>query len=63
MTLRCTTSICAWQVVHVRAMFPRAIDDAGSVWDRMLWAVWQDAQFAATIRPFLRRPSPWIDSE
>ena len=53
----------AWHVVHVRAMLPRAIEEAGSVWGRMLWAVWQEAQFAATIRPFLSRPSPWIDSE
>ena len=62
-TLRCTSSMRAWQVVQVRAMLARAIEDAGSVWGRMLWAVWQEAQFAATIRPFLSSPSPWIDSE
>ena len=63
MTLRWTSSIRAWHVVQVRAMLPRAIEERGSVCGRMLWAVWHEAQFAATISPFLSRPSPWIDSE
>ncbi len=62
-TFRCTASIWAWHWVQVFAMLPRAIEDSASVCERMLWAVWQEAQFAETTRPFLRRPSPWIDSE
>jgi len=63
MTLRCTASIWAWHCVQVRAMLPRAIEEAGSVWGRMLCALWHEAQLGATTRPFFSRPSPWIDSE
>ena len=63
MTFRCTASICAWHCVQVFAMLARAIEESASVCGRMLWAVWQEAQFAETTRPFLSSPSPWIDSE
>ena len=34
------------------------IDELGSVWGRMLCAVWQEAQVADTVSPFLSTPSP-----
>ena len=44
-------------------MLRRAIEDAGSVCGRIECAVWQEAQFGATISPFLNRASPWMLSE
>jgi hypothetical protein len=44
-------------------MFPRAMDEAGSVCGRIECGVWQEAQVAETMSPFLSRPSPWILSE
>ena len=38
-------------------MLRRAIEEAGSVCRRMLWAVWQEAQVAVTTSPFFSRPS------
>ncbi len=63
MTFRCTASIAAWHWEQVVAILPRAMDERGSVWGRIAWAVWHEAQVGATMSPFLSRPSPWMLSE
>ena len=55
--------MAAWQVAHVLAMLPRAMDDLGSVCLRIECAVWHDTHVAATVSPLFIRASPWIDSE
>mgnify|MGYP007118310761 CR=1 FL=1 len=52
MIFRWTTSIWAWHFVQVAAMFPRAMEERGSVWGRIWWGEWQEAHVAVTIRPF-----------
>ena len=62
MTLRCTSSICAWHWVQVATTFLALIVDLGSACGRMLCAEWQEVQTAVTVRPFWKSPSPWIES-
>ena len=63
MTFWWTASISAWHWVQVSTMLERAMEEPLSVWGRMLWAVWHEAQWGATTRPFRSNPSPWMLSE
>ena len=57
-----TSSMLEWHAAQVFAMFFRAIEERGSVCGRVKCGVWHETHVAETVRPFFRRPSPWIDS-
>ena len=53
----------AWAQTQGQLAWYRAMEERGSVCLRMWCGVWQEAQVAATARPFRRRPSPCMLSE
>jgi len=61
-TFACTASMRTWHCSHVCATFWRAMLERGSVCGSWKCEVWQLVHTAVVSRPFLYRPSPWIDS-
>ena len=41
-------------------MFCRLMELRVSVWGRIWCGVWHDEHDAATVNPFLSRPTPWM---
>ena len=48
-------------LVQVSAICSLEIEERGSVCGRTWWLVWQELHTAVTVRPLLKRPSPWMD--